>query len=91
MRKRLYLKISGQVQMVGFRSATLQMAEELGLTGWVRNTKNEGVEILAEGEEEDLNKLLKWALHGPEGAEVKELREEWQEYGGEFGRFRAVL
>lgn len=91
MNKRLHIKISGQVQMVGFRFATIKLAEELGLTGWVRNTEDGGVEILAEGGEENLNKLLKWAQNGPPAAEVEEAKEEWLEYKNEFEGFEAVV
>ena len=41
---------TGRVQGVGFRYFVMNAAEELGLTGWVRNRRDGSVEVLAEGE-----------------------------------------
>ena len=49
MQKRLNLKIQGLVQGVGFRPFVYQLATELGLTGWVKNT-SAGVLIEVEGD-----------------------------------------
>lgn len=47
-----HILYSGVVQGVGFRFATRQFAEELGLNGWVRNLADGRVEVLAQGPEE---------------------------------------
>lgn len=49
-----HILYSGIVQGVGFRFATQQFAEELGLNGWVRNLADGRVEILAQGLEEKI-------------------------------------
>jgi len=51
------IKVSGQVQGVGFRPFVYKLAHELGLAGWVRND-NEGVEIAVEGEQSQVMRLL---------------------------------
>ena len=55
-------KVSGRVQGVGFRAATLDEAERLGLTGWVRNIASGDVEVLACGEGEALDAFASCAI-----------------------------
>ena len=43
------LTISGQVQGVGFRWGTLQLAKQLGITGFVRNQADGTVYVEAQG------------------------------------------
>lgn len=69
-RKAVRLHVSGQVQMVGYRQTCRQVARSLDLTGWVRNLPDGGVEILAQGEEEAVERLVAWAWAGPTMARV---------------------
>lgn len=72
--KAVRIKIIGKVQGVFFRSETKQRAEELGLTGWVKNCDDGCVEIYAQGAKEKLLNLKKWCHSGPSGAEVQEVK-----------------
>jgi len=51
------IRVSGQVQGVGFRPFVYKLAHELGLAGWVRND-SEGVEIAVEGEQQQVMRLI---------------------------------
>ena len=62
VRRRLILR--GQVQGVGCRPWVCQQARELGLRGWVRNT-GDGVEVLAEGPDDDVARLVGRLPHLP--------------------------
>lgn len=87
VRKRLQLKICGQVQAVNFRYYTVQKAQSLGLTGFVRNLPDGAVEVVAEGEEESLQKLFRWCRVGPLLAQIESVEIEWGKPIGEFERF----
>lgn len=58
MKKGLHIYFSGTVQGVGFRYAAKRIADGLAVTGWVRNLPDGRVEMLAEGEESELQKFL---------------------------------
>lgn len=65
------LRVRGQVQGVGFRDAMSREAERLGLTGWVRNRTDGGVEAVAQGSAAALEALTAWARRGPPAARVE--------------------
>lgn len=65
-----YYKVSGRAQGVFFRASTRDKALQLGLSGWVRNMPNGGVELLACGEESSLTELENWLWQGPRHARV---------------------
>jgi len=62
--------VRGLVQGVGFRYATQREGERLGLVGWVRNRADGSVEVVARGEESELDAMQRWAQHGPRSARV---------------------
>jgi acylphosphatase len=64
------LVVSGRVQGVGFRYSTQGEAARLGLRGWVRNTDDGKVEIVAEGPPTAVDALEAWCRRGPAGARV---------------------
>ncbi len=85
--ERVVLKIFGRVQGVFFRFSTARKAQQLGLTGWVRNEVDGTVKIVAEGEEENLKKLIDWCQTGPLFAKVVNLEVKWDKAIGEFRDF----
>ncbi len=87
MEKRVHLYVSGRVQGVFFRAHTRDLARRLGLTGFVRNLPDGRVEIVAEGEEEKLQKLIAFARQGPPLAHVTGVEEQWEPARGEFSDF----
>lgn len=66
----MHYVISGHVQGVFYRSNTQSKAIELGITGWVCNLPDGGVEVMAFGTEEQLKVLSEWLWQGPPAAEV---------------------
>jgi len=62
--------ISGRVQGVGFRYFTQRVADQHGISGWVRNTPDGAVEIEAEGDAQALGAFERRVAAGPAGAHV---------------------
>ncbi len=84
---RVHLIIHGRVQGVAFRYSAEDVANRVGVAGWVRNLHNGTVEIIAEGQRSELEELIKWCQHGPSLARVTDVEVDWQEPTGEFERF----
>lgn len=88
MRKtRVHIFVSGLVQGVFFRHFTKKTADRLNLKGWVRNLDDGRVEILAEGDEEGIKELIRWAKKGSPASRVENIEAEYEDYKGEFNSF----
>lgn len=88
--KRVHIFVEGRVQGVGFRYFTIELANRFELTGWVRNTHHQEVEITAEGPREKLNQFIVFIRRGPNAGFVKDLRIQWHSATGEFKRFSII-
>ena len=71
----LHFLIQGRVQGVGFRWFVQREASELDLRGWVRNTEDGDVEVVAAGDPADLDELRASLRRGPRGSRVDRLVE----------------
>jgi 3-oxoadipate enol-lactonase len=69
-----HLFVSGRVQDVGFRQSMQRRAQELGVSGWVRNRRDGRVEALVVGTRAKVDELLAWARQGPPMAKVTDVR-----------------
>ncbi|AKT36647.1 acylphosphatase [Chondromyces crocatus] len=88
--KQVQIFVRGRVQGVFFRASTQRESRRLGLSGWVRNRPDGGVEILAEGEEDQLKELASWAHRGPSAARVERVDVRWRSFSGDYFDFRIV-
>jgi len=68
--KAVHLLVGGRVQAVGYRQTCRSVARSLGLAGWVRNLADGRVEIFAQGQPEQVDKIVDWAWAGPSSASV---------------------
>ncbi len=76
--KALILNIYGNVQGVGFRVSAKKIAEDLGITGWIRNEEDGNVICEVVGTSDSCDSFLTWCHGGPfhatvEKVEVKEI------------------
>ena len=72
--KHLNICVYGKVQGVHYRQSTLATAKQLGVNGLVHNESDGSVYIEAEGEEDQLRKLLEWCSKGPPLAVVSDIK-----------------
>ncbi len=80
--------VYGYVQGVYFRAFASRRATELGLTGYVRNLPGEeAVEVNAEGERKQLEKLIGYLEVGPPAARVEKVATNWSRYTGNYSHF----
>ena len=71
----VHFLVKGRVQGVGFRWFVQREAAELGLRGWVRNTTQGEVEIVAAGHEDLLADLRLALRKGSRGSRVDAVEE----------------
>lgn len=79
--------VDGRVQGVGFRYYVKTVAEELNLTGWVRNKMDGRVEVLAEGGHDALEDLLAALRRGSHSSFVTEIKVDWNPASQVYNRF----
>jgi acylphosphatase len=90
--KRLNAIVTGRVQGVGFRMFVQDQAERLGLVGYVRNSRSERrcLEVVAEGDQTDLEELLRQLQVGPGGARVEDIQISWEQAQQSFNSFKVT-
>lgn len=66
--------ISGIVQGVGYRFTAVRTARGLGIKGFVQNENDGRVYIEAEGNRQQLDKLISWCYIGPPGAKINDIQ-----------------
>ena len=80
--------VYGRVQGVFFRYFVRNIARKLALKGYVRNLAGgDAVEVQAEGEKRQLDKLLEQLQIGPPGARVERVEVKWADYSEGFDEF----
>ena len=80
--------ITGKVQGVGYRYFALEIARELGITGWVKNLPNGKVECLADGASDLLSDFEKSLWEGPANSYVSEVQTSTPKETSHFSNFQ---
>jgi len=81
------VRYEGRVQGVGFRFTVVNLAQELNLTGWVKNEFDNSVSMVAEGEEDQLMALLQAVKNSHLDRYITNERVRQSATTGEFDRF----
>ena len=87
--KTVRLIIKGKVQGVFYRATAKDVADLIGVKGWVRNLPDNNVEITATASEELLQKFINWCKQGPPKAKVEDVTIEEVSLE-EFNGFRII-
>jgi acylphosphatase len=72
VQKRIHIFVTGRVQGVFFRQSTRVIAIKNNVNGWVRNLDDGRVEIVAEGETQNIDNFVIWCKTGPANSRVDE-------------------
>jgi acylphosphatase len=84
--KKIHIFYSGNVQGIGFRYIAKQLADKYRIVGWIKNTADDKVELVALGEEKILKDFLNKINQNFSGY-IKDVNLQWQESAGEFKDF----
>jgi len=71
--KTINFQVRGRVQGVAFRYRAKCKADEIAITGWIKNMHDGSVQGTATGEASNINLFKEWLEHGPKTANVSEL------------------
>ncbi len=86
--KRIHIFVTGRVQGVFFRQSARVMAIKNNVNGWVRNLGDGRVEIVAEGQESNIDALADWCKTGPANSRVDEFELSEENSTDEFENFK---
>jgi acylphosphatase len=87
---RRHVLAKGAVQGVFFRIEVQSLANELGITGWIKNLPDGDVEAVFEGGEDLVMKMVQFCKKGPIGSKVEELVIKEEKFTGEFKDFKII-
>jgi len=82
------LVFKGHVQGVGFRYFVLKKASQFAVTGFVKNLYPNGVEVVAEGVKDEVERFFQEIREGPVSASIRDIVEEWSPYSGNYETFQ---
>lgn len=90
--KCIEFRVIGRVQGVFYRASTVDyvMKSGLNITGYVRNMPNGDVEVLAQGDEADLDQLYLWLKKGPDMARVIEVKIKTLDHYSTYDGFKVM-
>lgn len=85
--KTFKILIHGKVQGVFFRSFIKEKAGYLNIKGFTRNIENGSVEVVAQGNEENIGKFIEFFKIGPKTAKVERIEVSHETMETEFKKF----
>lgn len=90
MKKAARFVVQGTVQGIFFRQFVKEHADDLKLSGFVRNLEDGTVEVVAEGEDDNLKRLLGFLKTGPAHAQIRNVVVEEKKWSGDFDEFKVL-
>lgn len=90
MKKAFRFLVKGTVQGIFFRQFVKNHAKDLEIKGFVRNLSDGDVEVMAEGESDNLRKLKKFLEVGPKHSQIRQVISEEKKWSGDFKEFKIL-
>ena len=90
MKRAARIIIQGTVQGVFFRQFVKENADKLKIKGLVRNIENNDVEIIAEGEKEKIDSLIRIVTKGPKHSQIRNVKAEERKWSDSFEDFKIL-
>jgi len=90
MKKAVKITINGTVQGIFFRNFVKENAEKLSLGGFVRNLEDGRIEIIVEGDNENIKSFIEICKKGLKFASIREIKIEEKSYSGELNEFKII-
>ena len=90
MKKAIKLTVQGTVQGIFFRQFVKEHADALKLVGFVRNLDGGDVEIVVEGEDEQIERLIVFVRKGPKHAQIRNVQTKEGKWSGNFKEFKIL-
>lgn len=87
VKKRIHVFYSGRVQGVGFRLTAEEIAQHLGVVGWVKNLRDGRVELIGEADEAALSRFLEALRSGPMKNFITQTEISWSNASETFDEF----
>jgi len=90
VKKAAKIVVKGTVQGVFYRQFVKGHADDLKLRGFCRNLENNDVEIIVEGEQENLERLVRLVKEGPEHSQIRAVDVSERKWSGDFSEFKIL-
>ncbi|MBU3923748.1 MAG: acylphosphatase [Nanoarchaeota archaeon] len=90
MKKAVRFLVQGTVQGVFFRQFVKGHADDLKLRGFVRNLEDSNVEVVVEGEADNIERMLGILKKGPEHAQIRNVVVEAMKWSGDYTEFKIL-
>ena len=87
VQKRIHIFVTGRVQGVFFRQSARVMAIKNNVNGWVRNLDDGRVEIVTEGQKQNIDNFVDWCKTGSANSRVDEFELSEENSTDEFENF----
>ena len=87
--KAVKITVHGKVQGVFYRKSAAEKATSLGLVGWVKNNPDGTVQMLVQGPENRIVKMVEWCWEGPKNAVVTTVEQQEVSLGND-SEFKVV-
>lgn len=84
---KMRILIEGRLQGMNFRYHTQQQAQKLGVTGFIRTLSDGRIEIVVQGEEDQVAKMLEWCQQEPQSSQIKTILYRYDEQTEQFSDF----